>query len=92
MGKGAGKDELEPYNVGELVEVSLPTGDLRKYDGEIGVIIARRMLIDTLEELPDKGTDQDSFRNLNCWEYEVLLRGDLKWITHYSLLKYIARG
>ncbi len=92
MGKSKSEDKLEPYNVGDLVEISLPTGNLRKYDGEVGVIIARRMLIDTLDDLPDKGTDRESFRNLNCWEYEVLLRGDVQWFTHYSLLKHEIRG
>ena len=92
MGKSKDKNELKPHNVGELVEISLPTGNLRKYDGDIGVVIARRMLIDTVDDLPDKGTDRDSFRSLNCWEYEVLLRGDVQWFTHYSLLKYEIRG
>ena len=92
MGRTGHSDELKPYNVGDLVEISLPTGNLQKYDGDVGVIIAKRMIIDQLEELPDKGTDRNSFRSLNCWEYEVLLRGDIQWFTHYSLLEYKIRG
>ena len=74
MGKGTSKDELEPYSIGELVEVSLPTGILREYDGDVGIIMAKRMLVDTIEELPEKGTDQNSFRNLNCF-LKVLIDG-----------------
>jgi len=86
---GKTEEELEPYKIGELVEVSVPVGELARWDGCIGVIITRRKIVEKQMELPDKMfSDQESFRNLNCWEYEILVRGKARWFTHYSLLKH----
>jgi len=83
------REELIPYNIGDLVEVSIPTGELRRWDGAIGVIMTKRKVIEKFEEFPPrKVSDQESFSNLNCWEYEVLVRGKVRWISHYALLKY----
>tara|TARA_B100000131_G_scaffold116562_1_gene113508 strand:- start:5691 stop:5975 length:285 start_codon:yes stop_codon:yes gene_type:complete len=88
MGKTE-EEELEPYRIGELVEVSVPVGELQRWDGSVGVIITRRKIVEKQMELPDKRfSDQESFRSLNCWEYEILVRGKTRWFTHYSLLKY----
>jgi hypothetical protein len=83
------REELIPYNVGDLVEISMPAGELRRWDGDVGIIMTRRKLIEKFEEFPPrKVSDQESFRNLNCWEYEIMVRGKVRWFTHYALLKY----
>ena len=83
------REELIPYDIGDLVEVSSPTGELRRWDGDIGVIMTKRKVTEKFEELPPrKVSDQESFSNLNYWEYEVLVRGKVRWFTHYALLKY----
>ena len=86
---GKTEEELEPYDIGELVEISMPVGELQRWDGSVGVIITRRKVIKKQMDLPgSRFSDQESFRNLNCWEYEVLLCGRARWFTHYSLLQY----
>ncbi len=84
---GKTDEELEPYEIGKLVEVSVPTGELIRWDGCIGVIMSYRKIVEKQLELPDNMfSDQENFRNLNCWEYELLLCGKTRWFTHYSLL------
>ena len=87
---GKTEEELEPYGIGELVEVSMPTGELQRWDGAVGVIIAKRRIVEKQVDAPanHNWSDQENFRSLNCWEYEVLMCGKTRWFTHYSLLKY----
>lgn len=86
---GKTEEELKPYGIGDLVEISMPVGELRQWDGSVGVILTRRKIVEKQMDLPgNQFSDQESFRNLNCWEYEVLVRGETRWFTHYSLLQY----
>ena len=86
---GKTEEELESYGIGDLVEISMPVGELQRWDGSVGVIITKRKIVEKQMDLPDNQfSDQESFRNLNCWEYEVLVRGKARWFTHYSLLQY----
>jgi len=89
MGEREEEEELIPYDIGDLVEISTPSGEQHRWDGDVGIVMTRRKLIEKFEELPPrKVSDQEAFSNLNCWEYEVLLRGRIRWFNHYALLKY----
>ena len=73
---GKTEEELESYGIGDLVEISMPVGELQRWDGSVGIIITKRKIVEKQMDLPDNQfSDQESFRNLNCWEYYRFIHG-----------------